>query len=390
MRTPIDAISAARARSVRQGSAVVALGLLFLLGIPGGIWAGPAAAPARTPVIVFYAAETTAQAAASENYATVLRALRASPNPIAASIAESIARDAKEYPAAVKRDSAIVLEAARRLGIDLLLFTNALAVERHYVRYRAANRNTETRNLPELPPPASAVLAASPLSRPDYFRAALNEIGALYPPNTVDALLVTLSHGNGDMAMMPRVFADLTSAGPIDLSAELDGDAAQDARPDWAAYQGTGKLEYWRVLSEINAAFGVEFPVVFRAACESGLSGWTEYLAVPASVGVLAHTARQGLKYDQVDYSAAFAGYGPGRQWTDAFLTQLTRDGIQVDPGRMLWLGPLRETIDRIYPGLFFVPLLVWLVWFGRLRFRARPSRARAILAPRGAGEPAE
>src|SRR5207245_2721120 len=56
--------------------------------------------------------------------ATVLRALRASPNPIAASIAESIARDAKEYPAAVKRDSAIVLEAARRLGIDLLLFTN--------------------------------------------------------------------------------------------------------------------------------------------------------------------------------------------------------------------------------------------------------------------------
>ena len=38
----------------------------------------------------------------------------------------------------------------------------------------------------------------------------------------------------------------------------------------------------------------------------------------------------------------------------------------------------------------FFVPLLVWLVWFGRLRFRARPSRARAILAPRGAGEPAE
>ena len=219
MRTPIAAIPAARARSIRSGPPAIVLGLLFLVGVPGAVWA----APARTPVIVFYAAETTAQAAASENYAILLRALRANPNPTAASIAESIARDAKEYPAAVKRDSAIVLEGARRLGIDLLLFTNALGIERHYVRYRASIRKAETRNLPELPEPASAVLAASPLSRPDYFRAALNEIGALYPPNTVDALLVTLSHGNRDMAMMPRVFADLTSAGPIDLSAELCG-----------------------------------------------------------------------------------------------------------------------------------------------------------------------
>jgi len=56
----------------------------------------------------------------------------------------------------------------------------------------------------------------------------------------------------------------------------------------------------------------------------------------------------------------------------------------------MLWLGPLRQTIERMYPGLFFVPLLAWLVWFGRLRFRARPLPARATPPIRGAGEAAD
>ena len=53
------AISESRRVDTPYGPAAVVLGLLFLLGVPGAVWA----APARTPVIVFYAAETTAQAA---------------------------------------------------------------------------------------------------------------------------------------------------------------------------------------------------------------------------------------------------------------------------------------------------------------------------------------
>jgi len=43
-------------------------------------------------------------------------------------------------------------------------------------------------------------------------REGLLSVAALYPPNSLDIVLITNSHGSRDMALIPRVNADLSQA----------------------------------------------------------------------------------------------------------------------------------------------------------------------------------
>jgi hypothetical protein len=315
----------------------------------------------RRPFILFYANETTQQASSSGNYAALISALRQSSNPVAASIADSLLRDAEEYPTAIRRDAQTILDSAHSLGIDAAVFTNALALERRYLLFRATEGKIESRALPDLPPGKNSILANSPLSMSGSLYRALSEIGGLYSKNSLNVLLITASHGNDEMALMPRVFAEISQAHLSNLSALLDSaPAAESGAADGVSYQGTSKREYWRVIAEATASFGMRFPLVFRAACESGPSGLSEYFAVPGSVALIAHTRNDGLKYDQVDYAAAF-----GRiSWQDLInhvTAQLSRDGIYVGSPALFGIWGFWSLLSRYYPALFFFPLLVWL-----------------------------
>jgi hypothetical protein len=341
-----------------------------------GIWSNAIAATADTQfddrhqIVVFYADETTAQAVRSANYTILLSALRSSANPLAAKIADNLITDATAYPAAVRAEATALLAAARVHHFNLAIFTNALALDGQYLLYRTSTGRQETRALPALPAAPSPALATSPLSRPGYFRQSLDEIARLYPPDSLDVILITNSHGGGDLTLTPLVFADLTTAKVSELSAALAAPDINVVRPLWAAYPGTTKVEYWRVIATIGSERGVRFPLVFRQTCESGISSWHELFSVPDNVGLVAHTANGSLDYVAIDYASVFDRDVHRSALVAHVAKELERQHIHVNGAANLWLGLAYADLVRLYPYLMFLPLVLWVLAYGYTRLR--------------------
>ena len=323
-----------------------------------------AADPQRHPVLIYYANETTQQATRSQTYAVLLSALAESRDPAAARLAYFLAQDARVFPEAVQQDEADLKQAAARRGFALAVFTNTLAQAQSYVFVPDATGVPELRRLPDLPPTANEILAASPLARGDFLRAALMTVADTYPPGSVDAILITNTHGGGDLALIPRVFADLSHAAPADVLAEFEGTPRADTTmPGPATAQGVTKLDYWRAIAEVGAARGMRFPLVFRQACDSGVSSWAEFRSLPANVGAIAHTATGRISYRDIDYAKVFEDQDLPASAGDRLAEQLRRRGIHVDEPGDMWKWLIRDAAIATWPYLAFLPLALWLVW---------------------------
>lgn len=345
------------------------------------LWANAAEAVVnRSPdrILIYYANETTERVFQSETYAVLLAALARSGAPAAAQLSEHLRADARLFPDAVRRDVADLSEAAKRLNFDLAVFTNALAHDGRYLFLRGGVGEAEPMRIPELPAAANPILAASPLARADFLRAALATVAAAYPGGSLDAVLITNSHGGGDLAIAPRVFADLSRADPADVLAEFEGaPRPASARAGMGAAQGVAKQEYWRLLDKHYAAGGMRFALVFRQACESGVSSWSELAALPESIGAVAHTATGRIGYRDVDYASVFAVGELTGLLSDHVALRLERSGIQVDrPGRM-WTWLVRDAAAAAWPYLLFLPLATWLGWY--VRFSPPASSRRRL-----------
>lgn len=338
-----------------------------------------AAPPPRNLLLVYYANETSERVASSQTYAVLQAAIAKSTNPDARALGPILSRDAVAFPAAVQSDAAALTEAAVRLRFDLAIFTNALAYEHRYLLVRGATGSgaIESRALRELAPAASPILADSPLSRGDFLRAALSEAGNAYAPASLDIILITNTHGARDIALTPRVFADLSKTDPEALLAELDGaPRAGELRPLGTLARGTSKLEYWRAIADVAAARDIRFPLVFRQSCESGLSGWSELQLLPASVGAIAHTANGSISYRDIDYAAVFANPGSPFSLVEQLAAELRKRGVQVDSRESMWQWLVRDAAFAALPYLLIVPLLAWLAWYGRYYLAAALRRA--------------
>jgi len=346
------------ARAIRRGPQV----LIAVCALALGCIAPAAAAPPRHQLVIYYANETTERAVRSLSYAVLLSALARSNSEAATRLTEILAFDARVFPEAARADTAALQLAAARLGLDLAVFTNALALEGKYLFVRGAAGASERRSLPVPPPSTGSILADSPLSRGAVLRAALAAVADAYPPDSLDAVLITNSHGAEGFALMPRVFTDLSQADPDVLLAEFENRIPAGSAN--RTPQGTTKLDYWRVLAELGQHRGVRFPLVFRQACESGVSSWAEFRALPANVGTVAHTAGGRISYRDIDYAAVFAAATP-TEWVDQLGTQLRARGIHVDSSESLSTRLARDTAVAYGPYLLFVPLVLWLAWYG-------------------------
>jgi hypothetical protein len=332
----------------------------------------------RQSVLIFYANETSQEAVRSENYANVLAVLRRTGGLEAERTAASVLRDAERFPELVKRDIADLVSAAQRWKFDLAVFTNEMAFDGRYMFYRAATGQLETRELPEIPPTPSIVLETSPLARPDVFRSALLAVTGQYPKDSLDAALIADSHGSGDMALIPRVNADLSRPDAARQMQQLLESDDNGVPPDWAGLQGTSKLDFWQTIRDVSAMSGVRFPLVFREACASGLRTWREYDAFPGSVAVLAHSAMGELDSANIRYARIFSAEAPSSDWSSALAAGLSRSGVHVDSKWTLWLWVALITVGSIPLGLFFIPLAAWLIWYvgAGLATRGRTDRA--------------
>jgi hypothetical protein len=332
---------------------------------------------ARRPLLIYYADETTPQAARSANYAALLSVLKQSHSALAAEVASSVVQDAHDFPLAVQSDVAALFAASRRLGFDLAVFTNARAMGGQYLLLKSGDAGFETRSLPPLPAAANSILANSPLSRADYFRAALDAVGAQYPPDTLDVVLITNSHGDEETALTPRVFADLSFAKASDVLTRLDqASPSSGPRPQWAREQGVSKADYWRAIDQAGADHGIHFDLVFRDACRSGASSLAELMAIPQSVAAIANTGDNNIGENDIDFAAAFATERRPEDLANHLAAALRQHGVYVDARPMMWIRALWDLVARSYTVLLFIPLAVWAVWMGASLFARRRAAA--------------
>jgi hypothetical protein len=207
--------------------------------------------------------------------------------------------------------------------------------------------------------------------------AVLFSVSALYPTNSLDIVLIINGHGGSDMALIPRVNADLSQSGAAAAMREMLASDDDGAPPAWAIPQGISKLAYWQILDDTSSTFGARFPLVFREACFSGLRSWTEFFAVPRSVGLIADSGREDLNSWDFDYAQMLGNVSPGSDWIAPLAAALNFHGIHISTPRTAWIGVLLITLRRIPIAAFFAPLVVWIAWYAVASFRRRRHRVR-------------
>lgn len=351
------------------------LAIIFFLAVSATGAVGTCRAEAPRKLVVYYANETTDRAYRSANYRKLLAILKKSENPLAADIVKRLTSDMHLFTAAVERDAEALLEAAAAHGFDLVLFTNALALDAQFRVYSTATQQVETR--PFATPAASAdpVTKLSPLARPEVFQAALLAAISSLSPERPDLVLITNSHGTTDMALMPRVNIDLSTVSGDDVLRLLDRRDGFE-RPAWATLKGTDKVAYWQTLAAVSARTGARYPLVLRLACQSGLSSFSEFRAIPASVGLVGHTAEYSITLGAFDASALFGPEASG-DWFEALVGNLEWQNVQVDSrtGLSLWLVLVAARAVPVW--LYFAPLVLWLAWLALARRRGAANDGR-------------
>jgi hypothetical protein len=325
-------------------------------------------------IVVYYANETTPQAAHSPNTTRLLAILERSANPAARGMVKPMLGDEAKFGAAVRADETALISAARQRGFELILFTNALALDHKFLVLRNGG-DFESLPLPDQIPAPSPALATSPLARPEYLAAALNEVAALHPQHPVDVILITNSHGAGDLALTPRIFADLALAKASELEHERETPPEIGKPPPlWAAYPGTTKAEYWRILAN---AKGLRFALVVRDSCESGMSSWRELLALfPVDLTALVHTGDAVIDYGAIAFQTAFAGNPSDPTLATGLASGLQRQGLYVSGKNTLIFGFFLRRMAALPAALYFAPIALWLCWFGWAVLTARQRRA--------------
>lgn len=320
--------------------------------------------PRDAQVLIYYANETSQQAARSANYAAVLSVLDGISGPTAAALSRNIRVDASEFPQVVRRDADALLAAARRFDFDLVVFTNEAALADEFRVYRGSTGALDVRPLPALPAATSTVLATSPLSRPEFLRAALHAVADLYGRKPVDAVLIVNSHGSEDMLLMPRVNADLSFPGAAEaLARQLDTDGDDAALAPWAGLKGTDKLTFWRSVSEVSAATGMRFPLVFLESCESGTASFAQWRAISDDVELIAHTGTGNIRPVDIDYGKFFAAGPVDADWVADLISGLTASGVHVDGKSMQPYWILWFALEVPAAWVYFIPLGLWLCW---------------------------
>lgn len=360
------------AKAPRDGGMFRAVLRLCLIATIGTIaWAelagaSPPEQAGDDVLFVYYGNETPEQAQdQSPNLKMLLELLRQSSAPVARQLTTIIETDLLQFRAQVARDQVALLEAAKRIGFDLAIFTNTLAQYGQYKFYQHGKGEPKVRPFPQLPPAANEILSFSPLSRPETLKAALTAVAAQYKTRSLKIVLVTFSHGSLDMALMPRVNTNLSTTSSIEeFKRSLERGGGGDA-PDWASPQGTDKLAYWNVVASISNELGVSFPLVFRQACGSGPSGWRELMEIPTSVATVGHSARYNIDIDQIDYAQLFLAGRRGSDWIELLTAGLKQRDITISTRQTIWIWALLSGLLNVHPAVYLIPLVLWLTYYG-------------------------
>jgi hypothetical protein len=354
---------------------LAALCLLISLSLGGANAQRVGHPPAGNELLVYYANETQPEIVASENYRRLFHILEDSGIESGASVVANLRGDAETFSKDVQQEVATILGLARVARLTTLVFTNALAQDGKYLLLDGESGVSSLRPFPRLGPSDSPVLALSPLARAEGLRSALLETGRVADRKSRGITLIVTSHGDNHMAVMPRVFADLSNVSREDFLAHLRQPLSRNApQPYWARYKGISKLDFWRILQD--SGLGDRLRLVVRAACESGVLTLAEYSHIPPGLGNIAHVGQKPWKSDQIDYRRLLTGLPADTPVSTVLAERLRVQGVDITTKGGVLLEFATMWLRSGAAALLFLPLLVWVAWVGRSIRRSTTTAA--------------
>lgn len=355
--------------------------MVIVLGFGSLLWSGRVTAKdlttdnhMRAEVLIYYANETLPEVLNSRNYRRLFELLTRNGSEAAVQLEKSLKADAEKFPAEVEQDIRAVLHSAADYGFAAVVFTNALARNNQFMIFDGRRQMLRLDSFPIFPVDSSPVLEYSPLSRPDALRSAIEAATSLPITEGRRFILITNSHGDRTMALMPRVYADLSRVEIEEFDAFLlSPPASETLRPAWASYQGTTKEQYWRILAESSNS--TNLALVVRQACQGGVLSISEAMAVPDKVDWIATSGKRDWKYGEVKYLQILANLLPEGILSEQLRSRLAAQGLEVATREQLLGLILLERLNAAVPGLLFLPLVVWLCWYAFRQYHSKSHR---------------
>jgi hypothetical protein len=329
---------------------------------------------ASAGAIVYYVNETPAEALSSPNYSAALHILSRRSAQTAREIREALLADVNDAPVLFVRDLDALSRAARLFVVDLFVFSNELSLNSEFMVLGhkdgiLTKEPFDTRILSQ-----EKLLAFSPLSTVANLRNALDLVVNHYAGAASEIALIIRSHASSGMILMPRVNFDFSSADEQIVLEALEGVSHDDLRLPDVILQGTTQRDFWNALKKLSDDRPVSFPLVFLSACESGPHTWEEALAIPWSVGSIAHSGLHGLSFKLVDYGTMFDRAAPLEFGIHSFIHTLTSglsranaQQVYIDSPLTAWRWPLWADIRSLPEFLFALPFVLWLFWVGSI-----------------------
>ena len=322
-------------------------------------------------VLVYYANETRPDVLESTNYKRLIAALLESKMKDAELIVSQLRNDTEIFPRQIETDVGAITAAALQYRFTAVMFTNELARRGKFQLVDGSSGTVSTKHFDVAPAEQSQIFHYAPLSRRESFQAAAKVVQELQQASGKGLVLVTASHGDEQMALMPRVIVDLSAVEQQEYVAYLrQPESRGGSLPPFIINAGISKTDFWKDLSAAGIASRLR--LVIRASCQGGVLTLSEFNGIPHGVGAIGHTGRAPWEYAQIDYPRLFSDLRLDRSLSGQMGEFIGNAGVKVETIPMVGMGILKELVIRASPVVLFIPLLVWCFWvFRRLRAAA-------------------
>lgn len=261
--------------------------------------------------ILYYSNESSPQGLEKETYQTIVGWLRESKEPSLVKFAQRMEDDVALFPKTVDAEISTLQTAQKQgaLPVPVFAVTNRLAKKQTAWLFSPQSAEPVEYTL-AIEAPSSQVFRENPTSSPDFFEAFLKMARDLFPSDDYDYVLITKSHGNSEMAMMPFIRlwpGDITKDEFLNLAREslLTKKDSNHELPHNAHLLGVSKNAYRSTLDRS----GMQFRIVLMESCFGGPSLNTDVATIrlPYNVDKLFGAIDHGVPYDNIDYGSLFA-----------------------------------------------------------------------------------
>ena len=162
------------------------------------------------------------------------------------------------------------------------------------------------------------IAASHPLSLPENFEQALKLVSERFAPADHRFGLITKSHGNSFLLMVPRITIRHEMISKEALLELINTAENPRGIPPWMKDVGTTRLDYFNSIKKIGSKHGIGFTFVFTESCKSRI-GISDLKELPANIETLISPI-ENVDYSSVDYQEVLSS---GQQPLVAIETRL-------------------------------------------------------------------